>query len=72
MDGGWAFNVDWTLHMVRTGIRFIEVPINFLPRTGEAVGAGQNRLMAARIASRMLGIIFKHRLNLVEVPKGGS
>ena len=72
MDGGWAFAVDWMLHMVRTGIHFIEVPINFLPRTGEAVGAGKNRLMAARIALRMLGVIFRHRVNLIAIPKYGS
>ena len=72
MDGGWAFAVDWMLHMVRTGIHFIEVPINFLPRTGEAVGAGKNRLMPARIALRMLGFIFRHRVNLIAIPKYGS
>lgn len=72
MDVGLAFNVDWMLHMVRTGMHFIEVPIDFLPRTGEAAGAGKNKLMAARIALQMLGIIFRHRLNLIEIPKYGS
>jgi glycosyltransferase involved in cell wall biosynthesis len=69
MDGGWAFNLDWMLHIVRTPIRFIEIPVNFLPRSGQAVGAGQSTWMAARIALRMLRLILKHRLNLVKIPR---
>jgi glycosyltransferase involved in cell wall biosynthesis len=72
MDGGWAFNLDWTLHMARIGIRFIEIPVNFLPRSGAAVGAGKSKLMAARIAIRMLGVILKHRFNLVGPPRADS
>jgi glycosyltransferase involved in cell wall biosynthesis len=68
MDGGWAFNLDWMLHIIRTPIRFIEIPVNFLPRVGEAVGAGKSTWMAASIAIRMLGVILRHRLNLVKIP----
>lgn len=69
MDGGWAFNLDWMLHIVRTPIRFIEIPVNFLPRGGEAVGAGKSTWMAARIAIRMLGIILLHRFNRIKVER---
>jgi glycosyltransferase involved in cell wall biosynthesis len=65
MDGGWAFNLDWMLHVVRSRVRFIEVPVNFLPRAGHSVGAAHSRLHAARIALRMFVIILKHRLGLV-------
>ena len=37
MDGGWAFNLDWMLHIARRRMRFVEIPVNFFPRTGEAV-----------------------------------
>jgi len=66
MDGGWAFNLDWMLHMARARVRFIEIPVNFLPRTGSAVGAGASKLVAARIALRMLLVILKHRLNITK------
>lgn len=78
MDGGWAFNLDWMLHIARRRIRFIEVPVSFLPRTGEAVGAGKSRLKAAQIALRMMGFILRHRFNLIpnrrlrEEPSGGE
>ncbi len=65
MDGGWAFNLDWMLHIARSKIRFTEVPVNFLPRAGHAVGAGQSKLKAAQIALRMLWIIFNHRFNII-------
>jgi hypothetical protein len=68
MDGGWAFNLDWMLQIIRTPIRFIEIPVSFLPRVGEAVGAGKSTWMAASIAIRMLGVILRHRLNLVIPP----
>lgn len=68
MDPGWAFNIDWMLHIVRSRIPFIEIPVNFLPRVGQAVGAGAGKLKSAKIAFRMLGIILKHRFNLT--PKG--
>ena len=66
MDGGWAFNLDWMLHMARRKMRFVEIPVNFLPRAGEAVGAGKSKLMAAKIAVRMLGFILRHRLGLIK------
>jgi glycosyltransferase involved in cell wall biosynthesis len=69
MDGGWAFNLDWMLHIVRTPMRFIEIPVNFLPRVGDAVGAGKSSWMAASIAVRMLSVILKHRLNLVKIDR---
>ncbi len=69
MDGGWAFNLDWMLHIVRTPIRFIEIPVNFLPRRGEAVGAGKSKWVAARIAIRMLGVILLHRFNLIKIAR---
>lgn len=66
MDGGWAFNLDWMLHIIRKRIRFIEIPLNFLPREGQAVGAGKSKLKAAQIAIRMFLIIVKHRLNIIK------
>jgi len=65
MDGGWAFNLDWMLQIVRSRTRFIEIPVNFLPRTGQAVGAGAGRLKSASIALRMLGVILRHRLGII-------
>ena len=70
MDGGWAFNLDWMLHMIRARIRFIEVPVNFQARVGQSVGAGHSKRHAARIALRMLGFLLRHRLGLVPAPGG--
>ena len=66
MDGGWAFNLDWMLHVIRHRIRFIEIPVNFLPRAGHSVGAGQSKWKAARIAIAMFGFILRHRFNLIK------
>lgn len=66
MDGGWAFNLDWMLHIIRNKMSFIEVPVNFLPREGSAVGAGQSKFKAAQIAIRMMGFILKHRLGIIK------
>ena len=65
MDGGWAFNLDWMLHVARRRMRFVEIPVNFLPRKGEAVGAGKSKLMAAKIAIRMFGFILRHRFGII-------
>jgi glycosyltransferase involved in cell wall biosynthesis len=67
MDSGWAFNLDWMLHMARRKIRFVEIPVNFLPRTGQSVGAGKSKLTAAKIALRMLGFILRHRFNVIKI-----
>jgi len=69
MDGGWAFNLDWMIHMIRKKIKFIEIPVNFFPRVGAAVGAGKSKLVAAKIAIRMMGFIIRHRLNLIKNKK---
>jgi glycosyltransferase involved in cell wall biosynthesis len=67
MDGGWAFNLDWMLHIARRRIRFVEIPVNFMPRTGTSVGAGKSTAAAARIALRMLFFIVRHRFNLIRL-----
>ena len=69
MDGGWAFNLDWMLYIIRKRIKFIEIPVNFLPRQGKAVGAAQSKIKAAKIALRMFGFILKHRFGLIKVKR---
>lgn len=60
LDGGWAYNLDLLLYILRSDLALIEVPVNFKERGGRAVGAGQSMRTAARIAVRMLGIIGRH------------
>lgn len=67
MEGGWTFNLDWMLHMVRRKMRFVEIPVNFLPRAGESVGAGKSKLRAAKIALLMLALIVRHRFNVIKL-----
>ncbi len=69
MDGGWAFNLDWTIHIARARIKFVEIAVNFLPREGDSVGAAASRIQAAKIAVRMMGFLIRHRLNLIKHPK---
>jgi len=63
IDGKYSFNVDWMLFMVRKGIHFIEVPVNFKKRVGESFGAA-NFWKAARVAILMAGVILQHRFNI--------
>ncbi|OIO80959.1 hypothetical protein AUJ84_01955 [Candidatus Pacearchaeota archaeon CG1_02_32_132] len=65
MDGRNNFNVDWMLYMIRNEVNFIEIPVNFLGRTGESHGASNTR-KAARIALGMFIVIIKHRFNLIK------
>ena len=60
LDGGWAYNLDLLIHLLRSHTSLIEVPVNFQERVGAAVGAGQSFGTAASIAVRMLGIIARH------------
>jgi glycosyltransferase involved in cell wall biosynthesis len=66
MDTGWAFNLDWMLFVIRNKIKYVEVPVNFLPRVGESVGAAQSTWKAAKIAIRMMGFIVRHRFNIIK------
>ncbi len=68
MDGGNVFQKDWMLHIIRRKIPFIEVPVNFLKRSGESHGAA-NTLKATKIAIQTLFLIMKHRFNIIKVRK---
>lgn len=40
-------------------MRVIEIPVSFFPRAGVSKGVGSNKLKAARVATKMLGLLFR-------------
>lgn len=60
-----TFNVDWMIQIIRHRISFIEIPVNFMKRTGESKGAG-NFWKASRVAIQMFFAIMNHRFNIIK------
>jgi glycosyl transferase family 2 len=58
----WVCGNHFSPHMfiqaLKLGMRVIEVPIVFRRRGGESKGVGSNKVKAARVAVRMLGLIY--------------
>ena len=58
----WVCGNHFSPHMfiqaLKLGMRVIEVPIVFRQRGGESKGVGSNKMKAARVAVRMLGLIY--------------
>lgn len=63
-DGGTSFNLDWMLFIIRNEINFIEVPVRFLKRTGESMGAG-TKWKAFKVAVKMFFRMMKHRFGTI-------
>ena len=43
---------------IRSGARFVEVPVNYVPRVGRSSVTG-NRLMAISVGLRMIGLVLR-------------
>jgi hypothetical protein len=55
---GSHFSPHMFIQALKLGMRVIEVPIVFRQRAGQSKGVGSNKLKAARVALRMLGLIY--------------
>lgn len=55
---GNHFSPHMFIQALKLGMRVIEVPIVFRQRGGESKGVGSNKVKAARVAVRMLGLIY--------------
>lgn len=58
--GGHHAGVEIMLLTIITGRRFVEVPVNYLPRVGKSSVTG-HRWLAIRVGARMIGLILKFR-----------
>src|SRR5262249_19842150 len=56
---GNHFSPHMFIEALRLDMRVIEVPVTFRRRVGESKGVGSNKLKAARVALRMLGLIYR-------------
>lgn len=59
--GGSHFGPELMLLTITSGARFVEVPINYLPRVGVSSVTGDRR-KAVRLGLRMIGYIVRFRL----------
>ena len=55
---GNHFSPHMFIEALKLDLRVIEVPVTFRRRVGESKGVGSNKLKAARVALRMLGLIY--------------
>lgn len=53
------FSAHMILESLKINIRVIEIPIVFRARVGRSKGVGSNKLKAARVALKMLGLIYR-------------
>jgi len=53
------FSAHMILESLKMNIRVIEIPIVFRARVGRSKGVGSNKLKAARVALKMLGLIYR-------------
>ena len=60
--------MELMLLIIKKKINFIEVPTNYLKRVGESSVTGK-KWKAFKVGLKMIGIILKHRFNLVKRPK---
>ena len=58
--GGNHAGPEMMLLAITSGARFVEVPVNYLPRVGESSATGK-RLVAIAIGIRMIEMIFRFR-----------
>ncbi len=58
--GGSHAGCEIMLLTITSGARFVEVPVNYLPRVGESSVTGK-RLAAIEVGLRMIGLILKFR-----------
>jgi hypothetical protein len=58
--GGSHAGVEIMLLTITSGARYIEVPVNYLPRVGVSSVTGK-RLVALRVGLRMIGLIARVR-----------
>lgn len=56
---GNHFSPHMYIEALRLGMRVIEVPVTFAQRIGLSKGVGNSRIKAARVAIRMLGLIYR-------------
>jgi glycosyltransferase involved in cell wall biosynthesis len=59
--GGSHAGPEIMLLTITSGVRFVEIPVNYLPRVGESSVTG-NQLVAFRLGLRMIGLILRMRL----------
>lgn len=61
-DGtGSAFGYEMQLHVVRSGMSFVQIPVKYLPRVGESAVTG-NKLVALRLGLSMIALCLRMRL----------
>ena len=69
--GGSHAGVEVMLLTIASGARFVEVPVNYLPRVGVSSVTGK-RIEAVRVGLAMLGLILRFRrvagLRLAKAP----
>jgi glycosyltransferase involved in cell wall biosynthesis len=58
--GGSHAGVEIMLLTITSGVRFVEVPVNYLPRVGISSFTG-DRITAVRVGLRMIEIALRHR-----------
>lgn len=58
--GGSHAGVEIMLLAITSGARYVEVPLNYLPRVGTSSVTGK-RLVAIRVGLRMMGLILRFR-----------
>ena len=65
---GNAFNLDMMLQVIKNGIDFIEIPINYKKRVGISTVTG-NKVKAFFLGLSMVFLIFRHRFGLIKIRK---
>jgi glycosyltransferase involved in cell wall biosynthesis len=55
---GNHFSPHMFIEVLKLRMRLIEIPVVFKLRTGESKGVGSNKIKAARVALRMLGLLY--------------
>ena len=56
---GNHFSPHMFIESLKLSLRVIEIPVFFRARVGESKGVGSNKIKAARVALRMIGLIYK-------------
>jgi len=56
---GNHFSPHMYMEALKLRLRVIEIPVVFQSRAGESKGVGSNKIKAARVALRMLGLLYK-------------
>ncbi len=63
--GGFEFNPDMMLQVIRRKIRHIEIPVKYLKRVGKSSATGYF-FRTVKIGIRMVLLIFEHRLGIIK------